>query len=296
MRRTTCIILTLVLLVVSSFSFGFAASVHDSEIFTIEKFDDGRVKPSDQFVKLSENQIQLILLNIGFTEEEIETMPPNLKEVTARNGGKKVETTSENLSIFYYDVDGNKYEVNEDNFDYYMAKAKSESDSVEDLIVINSYDDGNLEVKSYVVYTGSSSTEHIYNYSTWYNYRDYHDTGHEHVLAIAWQYHTTRTGSNIFAEYNYYGTIYDALKSIGYASGGTSMKAYKVHAKYQYGQIIHEVRIPKAHSGQSGEIVYKYGWNTFPFTAGVNIGFLSISFSNFTGFAYEDTRNFTIHQ
>ncbi|MFD2216414.1 hypothetical protein [Metabacillus endolithicus] len=99
--------------------------------FYIDKLEDGRVEVLDKVIKINEKQADKVLTEMGFSTEEINQITPEIKIDIAKNGGKKVETNTEEVSYSMYDpVSNSSYEIKGKSLDEVKEKATKKAKEI----------------------------------------------------------------------------------------------------------------------------------------------------------------------
>lgn len=262
---------------------------------SLEKKADGRVFPKmktrDQSLTVS--QQESVLVEMGFTEEDLEEMNPTLKKDISLSGGKKVETQT-TLREYYNSFDGKKHLVTDENREEIEALRQKE---VRELS--NKLDrEINIEPLGYtqdypftgvgnVVYQGKTpnAAEFVfkyYNTATWAESPNYMYTD---TLAHAWQSFATGVSREstltTWVTPQHSGITNPAVKIEG--AYGSSAKMLQGNYSSRHWTIVETVHIPISNKRDTGKHVARYAHPYSIVTPSLTVGPVSLAYSSFWG-------------
>lgn len=264
----------------------------------IEKYSDGRVKGLGDNLDLNESQINKILKEMRFNDDEINRMPENLKQDLVKSGGVKVDlntTTSEE----YRSLDGNLYEVNNSNREAVEKLKESDLKSLNnvnnsmtrDVTPLGGTIKGEIEGYHSLIYSGltSNGLEHKYSLLTYYSSPSVLTV--DVRVATAWTVDMVRTNARAYYYFN----------SNQYSGSVDTSSVYGTSTKYPYamtrGYLQNDVNIPKSKTGLTGQFTTKVAvpYNKLDWILpSVAIGPISITFSSYLGTTYSMDSTFEI--
>lgn len=259
----------------------------ESQGLNIKKFEDGRVKGIPNAHELNEKQLNIVLKEIGLSDEDIIRIPKELKVAMVKKGGKNVLVKSEYTSEYtYVDPNGKRYEITEHNKERIEEIKKQDLKNIS--LEINSVRDGKFVMYSWVLYQGKTPNgkEHTYSISTFYQWDAIPWFREKDKLAIAWQSHTTPVagtadGRHIDFPLSGGSFVYDLPVDVSNLYGTSFTVPMHITAGDSTGIGEQDIRIPVRHTGETATIATKYGHLLIPGGGiGVSIGPLSIDFSS----------------
>ncbi|WP_136608730.1 hypothetical protein [Paenibacillus dokdonensis] len=278
----------------------------DSDL-TIEKESDGRVFPlKSNSHNLTPAQQGLILREMKFTDEEIQSMSPGEKESIALAGGIKVESQTSNLVQYFHASDGKRYMVTEENRDEIEAlrqqEAKKLSKELNREVIIQplstTINDGIFSARGHVTYQGKSpnAQEFEYLYTDSFDWSTNPQNRITDTIAHAWQGHTTSISRKASTTTTVLGSNTYASPSVTFdnVSGDHFKFSYGTLFDSMYGYLQDTVRIPITNKGTTGRFVggYVHPWTTVQ--PGLTVGPVSVSFGAFIGDEWHWDTTYTI--
>jgi hypothetical protein len=259
---------------------------------------------------LEKEEMQDLLIEKGFEEDFIMSSTTSVLEELIENDAKSVEVEVELVNI-YHSLDGNAYEVTEEN--------KNEINRIREKDKMKAFGSNNLQLNTYstqcvckvitdgdwsghisLSYMGKNGSNHEYRIFAgwWWDRMPYAYWGSD-KMAIAWQNHATGEGGSY----------------TGYAFGITDSGEYQQrnlsgHREVRYGieqpvplgtwnngqggEIGYTVSIPDRYNGDRTSVVYTYLHPYSPFDITLNIGPVSITYNEFWGDEWSYRLNHTI--
>lgn len=262
---------------------------------SLEKKADGRVFPKmktrDQSLTIS--QQESVLIEMGFTEEELEEMDPVLKEDISLGGGKKVETQT-TLRQYYNSADGKKHLVTDENREEIealrqkdareLSKKSDREINIEPLSYVEEYP---FSAVGNVVYQGktSNAAEFVFKYYNTANWAESPRQLYSDTLAHAWQGFATGVSREstltTWVTPQQGGTHYPAVKIEG--AYGSSAKMVQGNYYSRHWTIMETVNIPVSNKGTTGKHVARYAHPYSPVSPSLTVGPVSLAYSSFWG-------------
>ncbi|MPY15642.1 hypothetical protein [Paenibacillus glucanolyticus] len=277
---------------------------------SIEKKADGRVYPviSSKDSALTSVEQEVILKEMGYTLDEIETMNPSVKQDMAISGGRKVEVET-NIVQYFNSSDGKRYLVTDENREEIEALRQQEAErlskelnkkiEVAPLSNMGSTRDGIFSGRGHVSYQGKSpnATEFQFRYTDTFDWSGYPKITYTDTFAHAWQSHSTSVSSegrltSVINGSNYYNNLTINPESIYGSSTKISLsnKLFETMSGY----IANEVRIPISYKGTTGKFIARYAHPWTVVQPSIAIGPASISYSGYVGDEWFWENTFTI--
>lgn len=261
-----------------------------NEYLSVEKLNDGRVKPIDQKLvnNISEKEIDRILIFMGYNPFELIY---DVKVDIIKTGGKAPESTSYTLKI--KDFDENNNLISEEEIDLNKSNSFSLlSSQINECRVLTGCFKGNLAIS----YVGKSGSNHQYRF--YYNF-DFPSgsNGYDDYVGLSWRSTgTKKAGSDVAVQYTY-----NSLNNTWY-SANLSLRTHNIYgsvyrvpsstSKY-YGYYRTDVYYSDRLTGDIEILAGNYAANWQSILNTINIGPASISISN-TDKQYILEKNFTV--
>lgn len=235
MKKVSLIILSIVLLV-SVVSVGVSAFAYDginqtNDVYVVKeieldngqkinKLSDGRVSPVKNANELQKDDLDNILNEMNFSEEDLVSLDLNTKKEIVSNGGAKVETTT-NYAEHSFLYEGEEYTVEGSN----MEEVKIEEDMIKQkdkngkkdkntvniqstLIGNSNYDkvDGIWQGRMYVLYMGIYGSQYRYDVYFDFDWDGAPICKFKDVYGLSWSFKGERDANLTYANVSRIGT------------------------------------------------------------------------------------------
>ncbi|WP_454189843.1 hypothetical protein [Paenibacillus sp. Marseille-Q7038] len=299
----------------------------DVEGYQLTQYADGRVEGVNEPRDLSEEQKNEILKVIGYSDAEIASLSPSLKNELVIQGGVRVDSNITEVNVSYTDLEGTKYSVNENTVDTVTdaisedlkkfnlpvgeeAKAALEEfvvDSIQDPMItprnINSdgTDDNNFKIWGTVTYLGKTQSGVEFKHSIRNNFRwsktpnfTFTDTiGISHISK------TIPVGTN--GIYDAYDRNWDKWFNYGFkkinnglygGSGEIDLRALHQDSSH-VGYIGNETRTAVSQKGTTSKFYGAYSHAVVPEIAVMALSIYGIDVSGY-GFEYDYSQTYTL--
>ncbi|NOU88661.1 hypothetical protein GC102_23330 [Paenibacillus sp. LMG 31460] len=276
------------------------------EKLTITKYKDGRISPVAVTKNLTIGQIDNILKYMGFSKEDIDKMSSEIKNDITSAGGKKISVEKTNEKEIYTDIDGNEFDVTDENRNTIMQKIENDKEKFKkrenksvSVAAMGSASEGIWTGWSWLVFRGTVGLEYEYSYYTEYKWDGNPNLAFQDTVAQSWQSHTTTIGraGTAYHEYKLGGIQSNSMEFLNTSVYGSEAK-FDIYTNYnlskQYGFVREDVRIPTSNATLSG--VWAAGY-AHPYSSGIIraiFGFASITWDASWGMKKSWTNNFTI--
>ncbi|PAD23235.1 hypothetical protein CHH55_23180 [Niallia circulans] len=239
-----------------------------------------------------------LLVEKGFSKEEILSMNEETKEKLATSTGEKADYTITKKE-YYNSLNGKKYEVTNENrnqinelIEKDIAKYNKEnnipiSNTKTSLASINSYDNGDyynddkLSVSAFVDKSSSNATEYSYRAFLNFTWSDYADLQWTDNVAIAWDNRFIGVTNSLDGFYSYLHVFNNNYVS---AKMDTSQNLYGISGKFllpntyfMTGGLSQDIKVPVKFKNETGKFQAKYIHSLIPFTGAVSIGKASVN-------------------
>ncbi len=298
---------------------------------TIEFFGDGRVAPIEDTSNLTEENLNEILLEIGYDQDYINSLGANQKESMVNTGGKLADTSEIEILEQYNSLDGNVYDVteetedevrkiqendlkqmgvSEDEFSSYDLAGEDENEvglfctpvsGWAERCTTNSWQ-GDLMA----VYIGENSQELIYEIGIAYNWNDTTNVNFRDTIGVHWGANAQPiAGTQHFSQNTRYpnGNIYENsfTPSPSGSTFGASAKFFLAppneNISGQGGMLSQEVTIDKMYLGQNQAIegMYNHPWVPGVIEVAFSRGGLSVGSSILPGSTYQWQANYRVN-
>lgn len=119
---SSCVLIVLILIIpnsyVSSSELQKETIVNERKIsnnLSVEVLDDGRISPIEKSIELSEDDLNLVLEEIGYDQKSIQSWSLEQKQLLASKGGKVVDSELVSLKREYISKDGETHKITPNN-------------------------------------------------------------------------------------------------------------------------------------------------------------------------------------
>jgi hypothetical protein len=243
-------------LIITTFGVSQKASAQNDEL----------VPPLQISLQQDKNEVNKHLIKMGFNQAEIATIPFEMKQDIASNGGVKKEVIHTESEVVKTDEFGNQNTLN------------------------TLYQDNDFSLTGYALKTASNTKENEYDIYVNYNWKSEPFFFWTDVVAISWQsqgspisgtsnsrhtvvnwiankWTTTHVNNNLNSSSNLNGTAWDVDIIATWERKGS-----------QYGYGKQTIRVPKSYEGTTGAFQVGYSHTHTPGNISVSIGPVGIDF------------------
>lgn len=246
----------------------------------------------------ADSNFDSLLVEKGFSKEEILSMNEETKEKLATSTGEKANYTITKKE-YYNSFNGKKYEVTNENRNQInqliakdIAKYNKENNipfgnPKTSLASISSFDNGDyyednkFSVSAFIDKSSSNATEYSYQAFLNFTWSDYADLQWTDNVAIAWDERFIGVANSLDSFYSYLHIFNNNFVS---AKMDTSQNLYGISGKFllsntyfMTGELSQEIRVPVKFKNETGKFQAKYIHSLIPFTGAVTIGNASVN-------------------
>lgn len=268
------------------------------------------VQVNAEETKKSEEDVNSILKEKGFSDEETDSLSKETKEKIAENDGEKAEYSIEKTDQYYNSLDGNRYKVTEEN------KEKIDSIRQRDLEKMNmnkpttfstsphigNDSDGKWSAETVVIKKGTTSKEYKYSVATDWFWSKTPNAYFTDTIGTAWETDWTGIGGTESSHGTAVGIYGDGPRPVDISqSVKLKQEIYGLKADFdlgtwdsQTGGFIQDVVVPKRLYGETTSMVTTYAHPYSPGKVSLDIGPGSISPEKFWGDEWTYRVNITV--
>lgn len=290
--------------------------VNISKNVQLNVLEDGRILPVKNVHDLDEEQMDQILSYANFTADELDKMSLKDKQEFAAMGGMKVDSEA-TLVQRYHSLDGNVYEINDENRDT-IEKIKQRDLRLLGLLLDTKgsndnefspfascgvgtttcyQNDGNWTAHTQIVYVGTSGKDYIYTMRLWGEWKQTPLAAFKDRAAIAADsYHRAVSGGTTGQQCWRTSSGQQCTSSIETKphTNYTEWAFYVRSASPQHFYGTQQFYIDQARSGHNHTIGASYIHPWSPVNPGITVRGVNISWTSFIGDEWTWTHSYRV--
>lgn len=322
---SSCVLIVLILIIpnsyVSSSELQKETIVNERKIsnnLSVEVLDDGRISPIEKSIELSEDDLNLVLEEIGYDQKSIQSWSLEQKQLLASKGGKVVDSELVSLKREYISKDGETHKITPNNIsevrDFQLEdlkkigvegveteqynvleEGKETSSTYSNLYANNGYkEDGIWSSLISVVYLGETSTQYKYELVVDYHWKKHPRAANRDSVGLYWgdiAQPVANTHAGVHAAL-YDGTWLNSSHDIDLSSTQGITSSFYLYSPNlattpikQTGMLLQDIMVSKRYSNHQLAISGKY---IHPWTVAnlsLSVGFNGFSISGTTELA-----------